>query len=30
MGKPEESGLRAEVNPGSNTFNFDLSSNAAK
>jgi hypothetical protein len=30
MAKPEESGLRADVKRGSNTFNFDLSSNAAK
>jgi hypothetical protein len=30
MAKPEESGLRAEVKPGGNTFNFDLTSTAAK
>jgi hypothetical protein len=30
MTKPEESGLRADVKSGSNTFNFDLTSNAAK
>jgi hypothetical protein len=30
MAQPEESGLRADVKPGSNTFNFDLSSNSAK
>jgi hypothetical protein len=30
MGKPEESGLRADVKVGGNTFNFDLTSNSAK